>query len=246
MTTFDVWVHWAMTVGPPPTYTIQHYINGTANNSPRYSTHWCGAQDGSLVLGQDQDGPLGTSAGRFDPTQAPNMMIDSIRVHASVLSQQDIQAIANGGSPGTTLWDSWCFSNPGMWGFDSGVQSKYFVVHGGRPSVGFSNCGADVDVPWWTSGPTPVSTSPTPAPPPSSASSGSGSGSSAVVVVVVIILVVVVVGGVIYKSKGRCRGGTSRALYRDVNNPAFANQDDDDNDKNDDEDDEMMTIDTDA
>jgi hypothetical protein len=253
MTNFDVWQHWAMTVAAAPSYAIQHYINGVPNNSPRYSTHWCGAQGGSLVLGQDQDGPLGTTAGRFDPNQAPNMMIDSIRVHAAVLTQAQIQAISTGGSPGTTLWDSWCFSNPNMWGYDAGTQRADFVVYGGRPAVGFSSCGTDVGAPWWTSGPTPPPTAPLPTP---AGSSGSGSGSSAAVVVVIIVLVVLVVGGVLYKTKGRwCRMGTSRTKgYRDVNNPAFGNNvavngdDDDDNDNNDkdEDDDEMMTIDTDA
>jgi len=108
MTTFGVWVHWAATVGPAPNYNVSHYINGTANSSPQYSTNWCGDLGGSLVIGHDQD----SVGGRLDATQAPNVFFDGLRIHASMLSPSQIQAIANGGSPGaaSSLWSAWCFS----------------------------------------------------------------------------------------------------------------------------------------
>ena len=65
VSTEGVWVHWAMTVAAV-SRDITHYINGTLAPGMTYSTSWCGAQGGSLVLGQDQD----VQGGNFNADQS--------------------------------------------------------------------------------------------------------------------------------------------------------------------------------
>ena len=82
------------------TKIITHYIDGIQTTEVQYSTQWCGAQGGSLVIGQDQD----SVGGRFNAKQAPDVAFGGLRVHDVSLSQTAIAAIAGGGDPGTDLW----------------------------------------------------------------------------------------------------------------------------------------------
>merc|ERR1711920_729228 len=57
----------------------------------RYSSNFCGAQGGSLVLGHDQD----NKGGGFDANQAPQVWIDSLRTYQGVLTEQQINNLAS-------------------------------------------------------------------------------------------------------------------------------------------------------
>lgn len=79
--------------------------------------------------------------GRFDANQAPNIIFDSLRIHAAMLTPTQIAAIANGGASPANPWTNYCFSDVSDFGVDVSPRQQNLTVHDSRAAVGLTQCG---------------------------------------------------------------------------------------------------------
>lgn len=143
--TYGVWVHWAVTVDS--NYRVRHFINGTAASGGALvgSTTFCGQNGGSLVLGQRQ----GTVGGGFDPRHAPDVTLDSLRIHREVLSLDQLNRTVHGDVSSAPLWSAFCFTNVDDIGCDSSGQNQSLTTIGGHHASGLTAGCAGLNA--WTS-----------------------------------------------------------------------------------------------
>lgn len=144
--TYDVWVHWAMTVDT--NNQVQHYLNATAASGGAMmgSSRFCGDTNGSLVLGQRQT----SIGGGFNSLHSPNVVFDSLRIHPQILSITQLNQTFHGGD-GTSapLWSAYCFTDETDFGYDSSGRNQSLTVVGGAQADGFTAGCAGINS--WTS-----------------------------------------------------------------------------------------------